>query len=58
MKKKLYFKAQEVAELLDISIARAYAIIKGMNDELEAQGYMVLSGRVPVKYFEKKFYGA
>lgn len=28
-----------------------------MNEELKAQGYIVVSGKVPIRYFEKRWYG-
>jgi len=41
-------------EILGVSRATAYGIIKTLNTELEAQGYLVKSGRVPVHYFHKR----
>ena len=32
-------------------------IIRGLNNELKEKGYRVISGKVPTKYFEEKFYG-
>jgi len=54
---KMYVTADEVAELLGVSRGYAYKVIRGLNDELEAKGFRVISGKVPVKYFQEKFYG-
>ncbi|MEO2656007.1 DNA-binding protein, partial [Blautia wexlerae] len=32
-------------------------IIGNLNKELEEQGYLTLRGKVPTKYFVKRFYG-
>ena len=38
-------------------ITSAYEIIGNLNKELEDQGYLTLRGKVPTKYFVKRFYG-
>ena len=57
MKEKKYLKAQDVAAYMEISIPMAYKIIRSLNDELVAQGYLVVAGRINRSYFEKKIYG-
>lgn len=54
---KIYYSAKDIANMLDVSVAKAYGIIKKMNKELENEGYLVLSGKVPVAYFDKCWYG-
>lgn len=54
---KMYVTADEVAELLGVSRGYAYKVIRGLNDELKAKGFRVISGKVPRKYFQEKFYG-
>ena len=54
---KMYITAEEAAELLGVSRGYAYKIIRGLNNELKEKGYRVISGKVPTKYFEEKFYG-
>ena len=54
---KMYVTADEVAELLGVSRGYAYKVIRGLNDELKANGFRVISGKVPAKYFQEKFYG-
>ena len=51
-----FLMVQDVMEILSISKAKAYSIIRNLNDELTAQGYETLARRVPTKYFAEKFY--
>lgn len=53
----LYYTAKEVMELLGVSRAKAYRIVKELNEELAAQGYIVTAGKVPKKYLAEKCYG-
>lgn len=57
MKNVLYYTAQEVEEMLGVSRAKAYKVIKELNEELEAKGYLVTAGKVPKKYLAEKYYG-
>lgn len=53
----IFITATEMAEILGISKPYAYKIIKQLNEELEAKGFITIPGRVSKKYFEEKFYG-
>ena len=53
----IFMKAEEVQEFLGVSRTEAYRIIKQLNEELKANGYMVIAGRVSRRYLEKKVYG-
>lgn len=55
--KKVYLTAQEVSELLGVSKTKAYTIIRSLNNELEAEGYIVVSGKVARKRLEERYYG-
>ena len=57
MNKQLMIAAGEVAEVLGISISHAYKIVRLLNKDLEAKGFITVAGRVSKKYFEEKFYG-
>ena len=57
MKSDYMMNAYDVAMELGVSIGHAYKVIRKLNAELEASGYIVVSGRVPRAYWEKKFYG-
>ena len=53
---KVFYTADDVAELLTISRPTAYRIIRKLNDEFAEKGFIIISGRVPKKYFDEKFY--
>lgn len=52
----LFYRYEDVCEILSVSRNKAYEIIRVLNKELESQGYMTFSGRVSKKYFNEKFY--
>ena len=52
-----FIRAEEVAEVMEISVPYAYKIIKKLNVELEKEGYLIIAGKVPRGYFEKRWYG-
>ena len=54
---KMYLSAAEVATCMQISVPMAYKIIRRLNTELTAMGYLVVAGRVSRRYFEEKIYG-
>ena len=49
--------ADEVAAELGISKGHAYKMIRQMNEELEKSGFIVVAGKVPRAFWEKKFFG-
>lgn len=49
--------ANDVATALSVSKGKAYKIIKSMNEELSRDGYIVIAGKIPTAYWNKKFYG-
>ena len=57
MQKKLFMTANEVANCMSVSVPMAYKIIKQLNEEQEASGYLTIAGRVNAKYFESKIFG-
>lgn len=54
---KIYITASELAEMLGVSVGHAYKIIRKLNQELEKNGFLVIAGKVPRRYFEKRWYG-
>ena len=52
-----FIRADEVAKELDVSKPFAYKLIKKLNDELKAKGFITVSGRVNRQYFNERFYG-
>lgn len=49
-----FMKAEDVAEVLGVSKSFAYKVMKKINDELKAQGYVTIAGRVNKQYFMEK----
>lgn len=52
-----YVTAEEVAETMGVCLGKAYEIIKKLNAELDAKGYLTVRGKVSRKYFEERTYG-
>ena len=49
--------ADDVARELNCSKSYAYKLVKKLNQELAAQGYITIAGRIPKSYLAKKIYG-
>lgn len=41
-----FMKVQDVADELGVSKSYAYKIVQKLNDELKAQGFITISGRI------------
>ena len=52
----LFIKADEVVKMLGVSQSEAYRIIKKLNEEMAAKGYITINGRVNRKYLEEQIY--
>jgi len=52
-----FIRAEEVAEVMEISVPYAYKIIRKLNQELADKGYITVTGRVNRAYFEERTYG-
>ena len=48
---------RDVMAALEVSESKAYGIIKQLNGELAAKGYITIPGKVSKVYFEEKLYG-
>lgn len=58
MESTSFMKVDEVAQELGISKSYAYKIVQQLNEELKAQGFITISGRVNKQYFlERVCYG-
>ena len=57
MESKRFLNASDVADFMGISVPMAYKIIRRLNDELSAQGFITVAGKVSRCYFEQKVYG-
>lgn len=58
MEEKKFIRVEEVAKEMDVSISYAYKIIRQLNQELDAKGYITVAGRVNRQYFNERTYGA
>lgn len=54
---ELFVRVETVMCDLQISRPFAYRMIANWNEELKAQGYTTICGRIPKAYYEKKIYG-
>ena len=58
MTDKNFMRVEDVARELDVSKSYAHKIVQKLNKELEAKGYITISGRVNRHYFlERTCYG-
>ncbi len=57
MNEPTFVRAAEVMEMLRIGKSAAYKVIKTLNEELKAQGYITFTGRVPRAYVIKRCIG-
>ena len=55
---KKFIRVDEVAKVLDVSTTHAYKIMRQLNEELKAKGYITVAGRVNRQYFNERLYGA
>lgn len=54
---KIYITARELSDMLGVSMGYAYKIIRKLNKELDKDGFIVIAGKVPKVYFEKRWFG-
>ncbi len=53
-----FIRADDVARELDVSKPYAYKLIRKLNEELKAKGFVTIAGRVNRQYFYERLYGA
>lgn len=51
-----FIRAEKVAEVMEISVAYAYKIIRKLNQELSDKGFITVTGRVNRDYFNERIY--
>ncbi|HBB28309.1 MAG TPA: transcriptional regulator [Clostridiales bacterium] len=54
---KSYYTAEEVAQIIGTKTCTGYKVIRELNAELKAKGFITIAGKVSVKYFDEKYYG-
>ncbi len=52
-----FIRVDDVARELSVSKPYAYKIIRKLNEELKAQGFITIAGRVNRQYFYERLYG-
>ena len=55
--KNRFICAEEVAQELSVSKPYAYKLIRQLNEELKAKGFITISGGVNRQYFYERLYG-
>lgn len=56
MLNEMFFTAEDVAQIMKISVQTAYRIVHVLNEELKSKGCIIIAGRVSQKYFREKLY--
>lgn len=51
-----FYRVNEVAEILHVSVPTAYRIMRNLNKDLKSKGFQVVSGRISRRYFQEKIY--
>ncbi len=56
MEDKRFLNVNDVAVYMDVSVPKAYKIIRTLNAELNEKGYITVAGKVNRLFFEEKIY--
>ena len=51
-----FMRVEEVAEVLEVSTSFAYKVIRQLNDELKAKGFITIAGLINREYFYERLY--
>ena len=57
MENKRFLTAQDVMEMLGVSLSYSYKLIRRLNAALEGDGVVTRKGRGSTQYFMKRIYG-
>lgn len=52
-----FFDVNDVGKMLGVGKSKAYQVIRKLNKELERNGYLIVAGKIPKKYFLERIYG-
>lgn len=50
-----FYTADDVAAALKIKKSTAYKVVRLLNAELKSKGFLILTGRVPIEYFNERY---
>ena len=53
-----FIRAEDLAQELNVTNPYAYKLIRQLNEELKAKGFITIAGRVNRQYFYERLYGA
>ena len=51
----MFLKADDVKDILNVSQAMGYKVIRQLNWELKEKGFLTLQGRIPIDYLCERF---
>lgn len=51
----MFLKANDVKDILNVSQAMGYKVIRQLNSELKEKGFLTLQGRIPIEYLCERF---
>ena len=51
-----FLEVRDVMQILGISRSAAYKLMRQINSELEKKAYIVIRGKVSIKYYEERIY--
>ncbi len=54
METKTFMTVEEVAKELNVSKSYAYKVVRELNAEMKALGYLTVTGRINTNFFRKK----
>ena len=54
MKEQIFITVSEAADMLGISKSHAYKIVRDLNRDMKAMGYLTIAGRINKSYFLEK----
>ena len=54
MKEKTFLTVDEVAEILSVLKSKAYEIVRQLNKEMKAKGFITVAARVSKTYFNER----
>ena len=54
---KQIMNVRDVMAVLEVSESKAYGVIRQLNGELSERGFITIPGKIPVEYFNEKWYG-
>lgn len=51
----MFVRANDVKEILNVSQAMGYKVIRTLNTELQEKGFLTVQGRIPVEYLCERY---